>query len=250
MKFIRRFKKTNSMKIMQSINKINRINIKNIRNTKNVKIVKKYLLLITVLILFLVLSAYSYVSAVSNNLSDSVFRLHVIANSDSKEDQELKYMVRDGLIEYMNSLVNENNLKSKEDVINLAKENIDNFKNIAKQIIEENGFNYDVNIEIGNFSFPTKTYGDISFPAGFYDALKVEIGNSEGQNWWCVMFPPLCFVDVTSGIVPDDSKENLEENLGEEEYNLINNDEENAVIDFKFKIVEFFENLGIKLAGE
>ena len=256
MKFIRRFKKANSLKIMQSINKINRVNMKNIWNTKNtkniknVKIIKKYLLLIAILILFLILSAYSYVSAVSNNLSDSVFRLHVIANSDSKEDQELKYMVRDGLIEYMNSLVNENNLKSKEDVINLAKENINNFKNIAKQIIEENGFNYDVNIEIGNFSFPTKSYGDISFPAGFYDALKVEIGNSEGQNWWCVMFPPLCFVDVTSGIVPDDSKENLEENLGEEEYNLINNDEENAVIDFKFKIVEFFENLGIKLAGE
>ena len=207
---------------------------------------KKYILLLIVSVLFLLLSAYSYVNAVSNNLADSVFRLHVIANSDSKEDQELKYKVRDSLIEYMNTLTNDMN--SKEEVIEIAKAHLEDFKEIAQNVVKENGYNYDVNVEIGNFSFPTKTYGDISFPAGFYDALKVEIGKAEGQNWWCVMFPPLCFVDVTSGVVPEESKENLEENLGDEEYELISDTKNSSVLDIKFKIIELFESIGTKLA--
>lgn len=208
---------------------------------------KKYIILILVLFLFLIFSAYSYASTVNENLSDNVFRLHVIANSDSKEDQDLKYKVRDKLIEYMKSITS--NIENKEEVINIAYNNIENFQKIAEQVIKENGFNYPVKIEIGNFSFPTKTYGDISLPSGFYDALKVEIGNASGQNWWCVMFPPLCFVDVTSGVVPESSKENLETNLGQEEYDIISNNNESDVIEFKFKIVEFFEDLGIKLAN-
>ena len=208
---------------------------------------KKYLFLLIVSVLFLLLSAYSYVNAVSNNLADSVFRLHVIANSDSKEDQELKYKVRDSLIEYMNTLTNEMN--SKEEVIEIAKSHLEDFKEIAQNVLKENGYNYDVNVEIGNFSFPTKTYGDISFPAGFYDALKVEIGKAEGQNWWCVMFPPLCFVDVTSGVVPEESKENLEENLGDEEYELISDTTNSSILNIKFKIIELFESIGTKLAN-
>lgn len=208
---------------------------------------KKYILLLIVSVLFLLLSAYSYVNAVSNNLADSVFRLHVIANSDSKEDQELKYKVRDSLIEYMNTLTNDMN--SKEEVIEIAKVHLKDFKEIAQNVVKENGYNYDVNVEIGNFSFPTKTYGDISFPAGFYDALKVEIGKAEGQNWWCVMFPPLCFVDVTSGVVPEESKENLEENLGDEEYELISDTENDSILNVKFKIIELFESIGTKLAN-
>ena len=208
---------------------------------------KKYILLLIVSVLFLLLSAYSYVNAVSNNLADSVFRLHVIANSDSKEDQELKYKVRDSLIEYMNTLTNDMN--SKEEVIEIAKAHLEDFKEIAQNVVKENGYNYDVNVEIGNFSFPTKTYGDISFPAGFYDALKVEIGKAEGQNWWCVMFPPLCFVDVTSGVVPEESKENLEENLGDEEYELISDTENDSILNVKFKIIELFESIGTKLAN-
>ena len=208
---------------------------------------KKYIILILILFLFLIFSAYSYASTVNENLSDNVFRLHVIANSDSKGDQDLKYKVRDKLIEYMKSITS--NIENKEEVINIAYNNIENFQKIAEQVIKDNGFNYPVKVEIGNFSFPTKTYGDISFPSGFYDALKVEIGNASGQNWWCVMFPPLCFVDVTSGVVPESSKENLETNLGQEEYDIISNNNESDVIEFKFKIVEFFEDLGIKLAN-
>ena len=208
---------------------------------------KKYLFLLIVLISFIILSAYSYASAIKEDLSNNVFRLHVIANSDSKEDQDLKYKVRDKLIKYMKSLTT--NINTKEEVIEIANNHISDFESIAKEVITENGFDYDVKVEIGNFSFPTKQYGDISFPAGFYDALKVEIGNAKGQNWWCVMFPPLCFVDVTSGIVPEESKENLQDNLGEEEYDIISNTEDSEIVNFKFKIVEFFENLGIQLAN-
>ncbi len=100
-------------------------------------------------------------------------------------------------------------------------------------------------LKFGNFSFPTKSYGDISLPSGFYDALRIKIGNASGQNWWCVMFPPLCFVDVSSGIVPDDSKEAIKKDLSDEEFSLISNNEDNSEISFKFKLIEFFQNARI-----
>ena len=201
------------------------------------KFLKKFLLLIFLLIIYIIVSAMSYVSAVSNNISESVFRLHVIANSDSADDQNLKYLVRDNLLEYMNTLTQ--NITSKENAILIAKEHEQDFYNIAKKTINDNGYNYDVKIEIGNSYFPTKNYGDISLPSGYYDCLKVEIGSASGQNWWCVMFPPLCFVDMSTGIVPDESKETIKENLPKEEYALISNNK-NSNISFKFKLIEFF----------
>jgi len=205
---------------------------------------KRLLLLLVLLFVYTFICAFSYVNAVSTNIQDSVFRLHVIANSDSDEDQNLKYIVRDKILEYINSISGSES--SKEDVITLATENIDKIQEIAENTIRENGYNYSVKLNIGNFAFPTKTYGDISFPAGYYDALKIEIGETKGQNWWCVMFPPLCFVDVTSGVVPEESKEIIKENLSDEEYELVS--ENNNEISFKFKIVEMFQNIGIKLA--
>lgn len=201
---------------------------------------KRLIIVLLLLILFIFISAISYVSAVSNNIANGVFRLHVIANSDSPEDQNLKYIVRDELIKYMNTLAKDCN--SKQEVIEIAKNNISNFENIAKKTIKDNGFNYNVTVEIGNFDFPTKTYGDITLPAGTYDSLKIKIGKSEGQNWWCVMFPPLCFVDVTTGIVPEESKREMKEAMPEEEYSLISNTN-NSEVNFKFKLIEFFENI-------
>ena len=203
---------------------------------KNSK-VKMVIILSFLLFLYTTICAFSYAQNVSTDIANSVFRLHVIANSDSKEDQELKYKVRDSLINYMNSICA--NCENKQDAINLVTEHKDDFKQIALDTIKDNGYPYDVNISIGNFSFPTKDYGDISLPAGFYDALRVEIGEAKGQNWWCVMFPPLCFVDVSSGVVPEESKEELENNLSEEEYALVSNDSDTK-IQFKFKILEFF----------
>ena len=206
--------------------------------------IKRFILIILLLLIYCTICAFSYVNAVSTNIQNSVFRLHVIANSDSDEDQNLKYIVRDNVLEYINTISDSSS--SKEDVIILAKENMIQIQKIAEDTIHENGYNYSVKLSIGNFAFPTKTYGDITLPAGFYDALKIEIGEAKGQNWWCVMFPPLCFVDVTSGIVPEESKETMKDNLSEEEYKLLSNNSDD--ISFKFKIVEMFQNISIRLA--
>lgn len=183
-----------------------------IKNFKHSGKLKNFIIIIFLLAIFVFINACSYVSAVSANISDNVFRLHVIANSDSEEDQNLKYIVRDAVIEYVNSSTSW--ATSKEELIDML--DLDAIREVAQSIVWENGFSYPVTVELGYFDFPTKTYGDVSLPAGFYDALRVKIGDADGQNWWCVMFPPLCFVDVSSGIVPDSSKEILEENLDSE----------------------------------
>ncbi len=214
--------------------------------SKEKKFNKNAIVLTLLIFMFILISAISYVQAVSKDLSSCVFRLHVIANSDSKEDQDLKYKVRDSLINYMNNLCA--NASNKLEAIDIANSHIEDFKSIAIKVIKDNGYNYDVSVEIGNFEFPTKSYGDISLPSGYYDALRVKIGSSSGQNWWCVMFPPLCFVDVTSGVVPEESKESLKNNLNDEDYSIISND--NNVTNFKFKLVELFNNFNLKIANK
>ena len=206
---------------------------------KNLKMV---IILTFLLFLYSSICAISYAQNVSTDIANSVFRLHVIANSDKKEDQDLKYKVRDNLLDYMNSICG--NCKSKQEAISIVEKNKTTFEQIAIETIKEQGYSYPVKINIGNFEFPTKNYGDISLPAGYYDALRVEIGEAKGQNWWCVMFPPLCFVDISSGVVPDESKELMENNLSEEEFALVSNKTSDE-IQFKFKLLEFFNNTGL-----
>ena len=213
----------------------------------NKSIFYRILLVLLLLIVFVCFSAYFYVTAVSSGISDSVFRLHVIANSDSDEDQALKLKVRDSLLEYMNSLCS--STSSKEEPMRIANEHIDDFTKIAQDVIAQNGYDYSVDVSVGSCDFPTKEYGDVSLPAGTYDALRVKIGSASGHNWWCVMFPPLCFVDVSSGIVPDESKEILHDTMSDEEYDLVTSSDSDSELTFKFKLVEFFENFRLKLAS-
>lgn len=211
------------------------------------KLIKKPIFItITAFVFFLIFSAYSYASSISSDLSKSVFRLHVIANSDSDEDQSLKLQVRDKLLDYMNSITA--NVSSKDDAIKIAQDHQKDFQIIAEQTILDKGYSYPVTVEIGNYEFPTKHYGDITLPSGYYDALRVKIGDACGHNWWCVMFPPLCFVGVTSGIVPESSKDQLKENMSSEDYSIISND--NSLTEFKFKIVELFKNFNTRLANK
>ena len=202
-------------------------------------LIMKRKIIILLIILFIITSLLSYSKTVAQGLKNSVLRLHVIANSDSIEDQNLKLKVRDRLICYMNTL--NINTNSKEECIEILKKNFENFKKIAVETIHDEGFDYDVSIEYGDFDFPTKKYGDISFPAGKYDAIRIKIGNASGQNWWCVMFPPLCFTDTTTGIVPEESKKILKNELSDEEYTLISDTSKPTKI--KFKIIEFFNNI-------
>ncbi len=206
----------------------------------------KILGLFLLLLIYICFSAISYANSVANSISDSVFRLHVVANSDSTEDQSLKLKVRDSLLEYMKSLSSD--ISTKAEAVQLATSHIEDFKKIAESVVYSEGYDYPITVSIGKCPFPTKTYGDISLPSGIYDALNVKIGSASGQNWWCVMFPPLCFVDVSSGIVPDESKKILKDSLNDEDFNLITadnfSDSKNSV---KFKLVELVEQLKLKI---
>lgn len=141
------------------------------------KLFKRFLILLVLFFAYTFICAISYASSVSDDLSNSVFRLHIIANSDSDEDQNLKLLVRDNVLSYMKEI--SSNVSSKEEVINIMNEHLNDFYAIARDTIKEQGFDYDVNLRIGEFDFPTKVYGDISLPAGVYDALRIEIGEAK-----------------------------------------------------------------------
>ena len=177
-----------------------------------------------------------------NDIKDKLIRFHVIANSDTDEDQNLKLKVRDKVVEALSEKLS--NVSSLEEAENVLEENIDYVNEIAKEVIEENNYTYEVNTMLSYENFPDKVYGDCVFPQGNYEAFRVIIGEGKGQNWWCVMFPPLCFVDISSGVVPDESKELIENNLSEEEFALISDKSDNE-IQFKFKLLEFFNNAGL-----
>lgn len=206
---------------------------------------KRFIIVFLLFISYTCVCAISYANTVSGDLAESVFRLHIIANSDSKEDQDLKLVVRDNVLSYMKEIAS--NVSSKEEAIDLINSHLDDFYKIARETIAEKGYDYDVSLEVGKFDFPTKIYGDISLPSGMYDALRIKIGESAGQNWWCVMFPTLCFVDVSSGHLDDNSKGVLESSLSDEEFSLISKN--NSFFNLKFKIVEFFEDIKISLAN-
>lgn len=197
---------------------------------------KQLALLVLLFLAFLFFTISSYAKSVSSDISDNFFRLHILANSNSEEDQKLKLKVRDEILKYMETLSYDGLQKS--DAINLTRDNLENFKEIAINTIKSEGYDYPVNLEIGNFYFPTKEYGNISLPAGYYNALKINIGKAEGNNWWCSLFPPLCFVDISSGVIDESSKETLNENLTDDEFDIITND--NQTVKLKFKLVEMF----------
>lgn len=192
-----------------------------------------------------VFSAYSNTESIQTALADNIVRLHVIANSDSEDDQNLKLKVRDRIIEQTGAIFeNDETIDAvKSDVC----KNIDFIEEIAKDEIAKNGYSYDVNVTFGKSDFPTKEYGSITLPAGTYDALKVQIGKAQGKNWWCVMFPPLCFVDSTKPAMCDDSLKYLKDNLSPEEYELITNSDDKLNVEIKFKIYEMWQNGRIKL---
>ena len=129
-------------------------------------------------------------NAVQEKLSGEVFRFHVLANSDSKEDQELKMKVKEAVVDYMCENLSDagNAAEAKAWAIRHKEELI----RTAREVLQEEGCNDQITAEVVRCEFPDKTYGDITFPAGWYDALRIKIGKAQGHNWWCVVFPPLC----------------------------------------------------------
>lgn len=183
------------------------------------------------------------IDKVSKGYKDKLIRFHVLANSDSDEDQELKLKVRDEIIKYLQPMLKQSkSLEQSEQIILSESENI---KNIGENIIKENGYTYEVEVKLEYNNFPAKQYSNIVLPAGEYKALRILIGEAKGKNWWCVMFPPLCFVDENNGVIDKETDEKLRSVLTEEEYNLIAEDNIEKTKDFKmkFKIVEIIEAL-------
>lgn len=189
----------------------------------------------------------SYSNTVNSSLSDNLIRLHVVANSDSPEDQALKRDVRDVILEYMKQNLSDS--KSIEETRLIINKNMKTIEQLAKDEIKRQKKVYDVKVSLGNYPFPIKMYGDITLPSGYYQALKVNIGKAEGANWWCVLFPPLCFVDATHGTVPDSVKQDLKNVLSEEEYNIITANDEDIPVKVRFKTVDFFQGSKVKIDG-
>lgn len=195
-----------------------------------------------------VASAY-YSQKITKGISESILRLHVVANSDSEEDQSLKRQIRDDILVYMKeNMKKDSTLEESKEYV---KEHLSDIEKIAMDNINKKGMAYGVKAFLGDFDFPTKVYGDIALPSGNYQALRVVLGNGSGANWWCVLFPPLCFVDATHGEVPDSVKNDLKNVLTEDEYALITtaDSEEDIPIQIKFKVVEFFEDSKVQFSG-
>lgn len=178
----------------------------------------------------------SYVNG--NNLQESIaseiIRFHVIANSDSEEDQAVKLKVKDAVITALRPKMAET--KNLDEARETIVEEMDFIKEVALDELARNGFDYSVVVSLQQEQFPVKVYGDITLPAGQYEALCVRIGKAEGKNWWCIVFPSLCYVDETYGYVPEESKEQLKNVLTEEEYEEITQEDDEKTEELKIKI--------------
>ncbi|MBM7615952.1 stage II sporulation protein R [Alkaliphilus hydrothermalis] len=173
---------------------------------------------------------------------NNLIRFHVLANSDSPVDQALKLKVRDRIMKDMAEILED--VASIEESRNLIIENIDRIQEIALEELQLNGSDYPVKVVLKEHVFPTRRYGNMVFPAGKYEALRILIGEAEGQNWWCVMFPPLCFIDVKSGLVDEGTKQKLKGALSEEEYQLIYAEveqQEEIPLQLRSKIFDFIK---------
>lgn len=183
----------------------------------------------------------SYAKSISTDISNSVVRLHVVANSNSDEDQALKLKVRDRIISETSHIFQSS--KSSAQALSSAKQNSNLIRRVALDEIRQNGFDYDVSVSVGKSTFPTKVYDNITLPSGKYDAVKVQIGDASGENWWCVMYPPLCFTsDVIS--VSDEARKELRSSLSPSNYELITKTPDSAIpVEIRFRIVEIFQGL-------
>ena len=211
------------------------------------KVNKKHLVVGIALVVLISSMFFSYAEKINNDIANSLIRLHVVANSDSVFDQALKLRVRDRLVEYIRQ--NYGNVKNAQEAKALIEQQQGELQQLALSELLKSGVNYGARMDMGVFPFPTKNYGEVSLPAGNYQAVKVVLGDGEGLNWWCVLFPPLCFVDATHGMVPDSVKEEMKETFTSEEYDIITSasSQDDIPIKIKFKIVEVLQGTKIKI---
>ena len=182
---------------------------------------------------------YSYQAVAA--ISSQVLRFHVLPNSSSEADQALKMTVKEGVLDrYREMLLSASSVNEARGFLS---SNLSEIEQYAQSIVFSQGFSYPVRASLEHSRFPSKEYGSVTLPAGIYEALRIEIGNSAGANWWCVMFPPLCFVDVTRGEIHPEDKESLRALLSESEFALLDNDirENDPIVKVRFRVVEWWQ---------
>lgn len=195
------------------------------------KLIAVELAVFAAFILNVAVSSFFRIEKTCDNIKENVLRLHVIANSDSDEDQKLKLAVRDAVLSAGSPLFDgEVNTKNAAEI---AKSETKYLEQAAQAVIDENGFDYGVKIEVGKSRFPTRVYEDVTLPAGEYTAVRVILGKGEGHNWWCVMFPPMCL----SAAEGDAS---LSDVLSQDALELTRSGKKYEV---KFKLIEWYENI-------
>lgn len=167
---------------------------------------------------------------------ESVVRLHVLANSDSEEDQLLKLKVRDAILGYVSPRVIDST--SREEAIDILNGELENIKNIAAKAIADEGYSYSVDVTLTLEDYPTRRYEAMCFPSGNYVSLRVMIGEAEGQNWWCVLFPPLCLSAATDKMTNEEAF--IAVGLNSEQYKIIT-ETDNTTYYLRFKLLEALE---------
>lgn len=169
---------------------------------------------------------------------NTVLRFHIRANSDSEEDQRVKLLVKEQVMNAAEEYVR--NSTSKQDTKQVLSQHLTDLVHVAEEVLAEEGYSYRVKAYFSKEQFPVKKYGDMTFPAGEYEALRMDLGDAEGKNWWCMIYPSLCFVDVTTGVVPQESKEEFEHLLPAEDYeDLLATPEED--VEIKCGILEWIK---------
>ena len=184
--------------------------------------------------LLLAVLAGAFLEQTGRALSDNLLRLHVVANSDSESDQSLKLTVRDEILDYVTPLLS--GTHTREDAEAILAAHLDGIEDRACAVLRSEGCDYPVSAGLARYDFPTKTYDGFALPAGTYDALRIEIGEARGRNWWCVVFPPLCMASAES--VASTAKE---DGLTDGQIGLITEDTETYV--FTFKCLEWWGSI-------
>lgn len=176
-----------------------------------------------------------------SGITDTVFRLHILANSDSESDQQLKLKVRDAVLENCSYIFED--AESAEDAAAAARSHMDEIQSTAEQIIKENGADYPVRCQVTEMEFDTRIYDSITMPAGKYSALRITIGDAEGKNWWCVMFPTLCLPAVTN---TDEFLEKCDGVFTAEELDMLKNP---GNYECKFYLLELYRKIRDKICA-
>ncbi|MDD2554977.1 MAG: stage II sporulation protein R [Syntrophaceticus sp.] len=194
---------------------------------------RKMTLLLCLLVAFFIPLALG-VQAKEAFTTDNLIRFHVVANSDQEQDQHVKYIVRDRLIEVLKPQLNE--AETSQEARKIIADNSTQLAAVAKETVAAAGYSYGVRVELGKSNFPPKAYGDVVLQQGEYEALRVVLGEGKGANWWCVLFPPLCFVDISATASESEDSIAVRETMAQQGKSDV------SEVDLRFRLLDWIKS--------